>query len=76
VENYAERLAVARADATHSVAEVYAINALCTLYGTMMNCEDNRIALTQWYDDGPRLHARALLRQDKFATGEISLRIR
>jgi hypothetical protein len=55
------------------VAKVYAIDALCTLDRTVMNCEDDTIALMEWYDDGPRLHAWSLLRQYKFAAREISL---
>ena len=76
VEDYAERLAVPGADATHAVTEIYAIHGLRTLNGTVMNCEDDRIALTQWYDHGPRLYAWPLLRQQKFATSEISLGFR
>jgi hypothetical protein len=38
-----------------------------------MNCEDNAIALTEWYDHRPRLYAWPLLCQDKFAAREILL---
>lgn len=58
------------------MAEIYAVNALCAPDRTLMNCEENPIALMQWYDDGPRLHPWPLLRQHKFAAREISLRFR
>ena len=76
VEDDSERMPVARANATYTVAEVYTIDVLCTLDRTVMNCKDDPIALTKWYDDRPRLHARPLLRQHKFAASEISARFR
>ena len=41
-----------------------------------MNCEDHSIALTQWHDHGPRLHARPLFGQYEFTASEITLRFR
>ena len=37
-----------------------------------MRDKDHRIALAQWHDFWPRLHAWALLGQYEFATGEIT----
>jgi hypothetical protein len=76
VKDNSKGMAVARANATDTVPEVYAIDALCTVHRALMNCEDDSVALMQWHDDRPRLHARALLRQHKFAAGKISLRFR
>lgn len=76
VEDYAERLAMARADATHTVTKIHAIDVLRALDGTLINCEDNTIALAQWHDHGPRLHARPLFGQHKVAASEVSLRFR
>ena len=67
---------MARANATDAVTEVHAINILRTLDRTLMNREDDGVALAQRYDHRPRLHTWPLLRQYKFAASEISLRFR
>jgi hypothetical protein len=53
------------------VAQVYAIRAARATHGPVVNCEDNTISLTKRHHHWPALHARALLRHDELAAGEV-----
>jgi hypothetical protein len=74
VEDYAESVTTAGAQATHAVTEVHAVDTLLSLHWTMINSEDYAVALSQRYDDWARLHARSLLGHHKLAAGKISIR--
>src|SRR5499427_5116120 len=58
------------------MAHVDAVNAARALHRSMMHGEDHALALREWRDFCPRLHARALLREHEFAAGEIFARPR
>lgn len=58
------------------MAQIDAICAACTLYGTLTHRKDDGVALLEWDDLGTRLHARTLFGQDKLAAGEVAARLR
>ena len=53
--------------------EIYAISATYALHGPVVNCERHCVALAEGNDLRPRLHPRALFREDEFAASEIAL---
>jgi hypothetical protein len=55
------------------VPEIYAISATHALHGPVVNCERHCVTLVEGNDLRPRLHARALFREDEFAASEIAL---
>jgi hypothetical protein len=63
-------------EATDAVTEVHAIDAPGALDGTLMDREDDAIALAQWDDHGARLHAWPLLCQYELAASEVSFGFR
>src|SRR5258708_37849611 len=71
MENDADCMPVPRPDAADAVPQVYAISAARTLHGTIVNRENNAVSLTERHDHRPALHARALLRHDELAAGEV-----
>jgi hypothetical protein len=71
VEDDAEGVPHAGADAAHTVAEVDAIIALGPLYRPVMDREGHRIALQKWYDLRAALHAWPLFGQDELAAREV-----
>jgi hypothetical protein len=55
------------------VPEIHAIGATRALHGPVVNCERYCVTLVEGNDLRPRLHARALFREDEFAASEIAL---
>ena len=76
VKDDAQRLAVARPDPAHPVAQVDTIVAACASHGPMADRKDDAITLVERHHLDARLHARPLLRQHELATGEVSIRPR
>ena len=58
VEDDADRVPHAEADAANTVAEVHAVVALRALHGPVMHCEGHRITLPKRYDLDEKLRAR------------------
>jgi hypothetical protein len=66
-----ERMALARPQSRHPMSHVYAIDAPRARNRAMVHGEDHALSLAQGNDLGARLHAGALLGQDKLAAGEV-----
>jgi len=75
VENDADRISMSRPDATDAMPKVYAIHPTDTLHRPLVNCENYRVTLLKRNHFGPRLHARPLFGDHKFAAGEIPPRL-
>src|ERR1700679_1091608 len=71
VENDADRMTAPREDAADAVPQIHAIRTACALHRPVVNRENNSVALTQRHDYRSALHARALLRHDELAAGEV-----
>ena len=71
VKDDSDCVAHALAEAADAVPEVDAVSSLCALNRPVVDGESDRIALAQWHDFSAALHARALLRENEFATREI-----
>ena len=67
----ADRVTQAGADAADPMAEIDAVDAFRPLDRPVVHGERDRIALPQRHDLGAALHARALLRENEFATREV-----
>ena len=76
VKDHSQRVAVTGAQATDPVAHVDAEAAARPPHRPMMHREDHALALRKRHDLGARLHARPLLRENEFASGEILARPR
>jgi hypothetical protein len=75
MKDNAKRMTHSAPNATHAMPKVNAVFAPRSFDWTVMDGECDRIALSQRYDFGPALHARTLLGDDKFSTGEIAPRL-
>src|SRR5580693_913554 len=71
MENDAYRVTAPREDAANAVPQVHAIRTARALHGPVVNRENNSVALMERYDHRSALHARALLRHDELAAGEV-----
>ena len=71
VENDAERVAAAGANAADAVAQIDPVGALGALNRPVVDGEKDRVAAPQRHHVDPALHARPLFGQDEFAAGEI-----
>lgn len=56
--------------------KVHSIGSARSPNWTMMDREGYSISLVKGHDFGARLHTGSLLRQNEFASGEVSLRLR
>jgi len=71
VENHPEGVPSPRPHAAHAVAKVHSVVAPGALDRAAVDGEHGRIALMQWHDGRPRLHAGTLFRQDELAAVEV-----
>ena len=76
VKDDAERMPVAGTHATHPMAQVDTIGSSGALHGSMVNREDDAIALVERHHLGARLHPWPLFRKHEFAAGEALSRLR
>ena len=76
MENDPQRVPLPSAKAAHPMAHVHSMNAAPARHRTITNRKHERISTLEGHHHRSRLHARALLGQDKFAAGEIALRFR
>ena len=76
VEDNAECVTLPRAQAANPVPQVYPVGAPRSLNRAMMHGECYAITLAHGYYLRPRLHARTLFGEHKFAAREISCRFR
>ena len=53
------------------MAQSNSIEAPRALHGTVLHGKQDRIPLSKWHDDRPRLLARPLLRHDEFPAGKV-----
>jgi hypothetical protein len=74
MENNANRIAVARTQATDAMTHIDAIDSPRAPYRPMMDSEYDSITLPERNDFRSRLHARPLFRQHEFASGKIAAR--
>src|SRR5205085_4036103 len=72
VEDHTDRMAMAGADAADAVSQINAVEPARPLHRAMVHGKGDRIALAERHHFRPRLHARALFRQDELAAGEIA----
>jgi hypothetical protein len=72
MEDDTERVTMPRANAAYAVSKIGPIHTARTLHRTVMDGEDNRVALPERHDFWPRLHARALLGEHELATREVT----
>ncbi len=72
MENDAYCMTMPRADAAHTVPEIDAVHTTSALHRAVMDRENDCVTLVKLYDFWPRLHARTLFNQHKFAAREIT----
>ena len=60
MEDDTERVTMPRANAADAVPKLDPVHTARALHRTVMDGEDNRVALPKRHDFWPRLHARAL----------------
>jgi hypothetical protein len=72
VEDDAGRVAMSRANAADAVSEHAPVDASLALHRTLLDREDNGVALPERHNNRPRLHARALLGHDELTTREVT----
>lgn len=75
MENDAECVPAAGAQAAHAVAHIDAIDSASAANRTVVDRKDHALALPQRHDFGARLHARPLLSEHELAAGKISPRL-
>src|SRR5690606_18356627 len=76
VEDDAEGIALAAAQAAYAVAEFHPIVTARAAHRALVDGEDHGVASAERDDFDTGLHARALLSQDEFAAVEIDTRRR
>src|SRR5579884_456252 len=76
VEDDTERIAASRPHPTHSVSKIDSVVAAFPLERTVIHRKRDRISLVERHDLNTRLHARSLLGENKFSSGEIPSRLR
>src|SRR5882724_4577785 len=74
MENDSHRVPTSRSDATDSMPEIHAVSSTSSLHRTVVNCENNPVALLELRHFSPRLYAWPLLSQHKLSSGEIFTR--
>jgi hypothetical protein len=60
--------------AAYAMPKVYSILTPRSLNWTVVNGEYYSVALSQWHNFGPALHARTLLGNNRLSSGEIASR--
>jgi len=74
VKDNAESMTHSTTKAAYAMPKVYSILTPRSLNWTVVNGEYYSVALSQWHNFGPALHARTLLGNNRRSSGEIASR--